>query len=56
MRIATSYDALPIPNRNYDWKAWDSDTYCCPECQSPVGLGATEQDAIDDLMEKLRNE
>ena len=47
MKIKTKYDPPPIPTRVVDWWAIDDDTY---EPGSPIGYGATEQDAIDDLM------
>ena len=47
-KIITSYECPPIPVREYDWSAsrenWDLD--------EPIGYGRTEQDAIDDLIEK----
>jgi len=49
--IKTHYEPPPIPVRNCDWTAIDDDTYDGPGC--PVGWGATEQEAIDDLIEKL---
>lgn len=51
MNIRTSYDPKPIPTRMFDWEAWDDDTYDGPPC--PVGTGATEEEAIADLREKL---
>lgn len=50
MKIVTSYDPPPIPDRRHDWLAWDDDTYE-PGC--PVGEGATEDEAVADLMAKL---
>ena len=44
----------PIPERKYDWCAYDDDQCGCPECHRPVGYGATEQEAIADLLEQLR--
>jgi len=53
VKIKTSFDYPPIPIRSFDWSAIDDDTYCgCEECHCPVGHGATEQEAIADLMEK----
>lgn len=51
MKIVTEYWAKPIPRRDWDWAAYDDDTYDGPGC--PVGTGATEAEAIADLMEKL---
>lgn len=47
MKIETSFDYPPVPDRNYDWSAWDSDTY---EEGEPLGHGRTKQAAIDDLL------
>ena len=59
MRIKTSFDYPPIPVRSLDWSAWDADTYDA-DCDQdgffttcPVGHGATEQEAIDDLLEQI---
>lgn len=54
MKIKTSYVYPPIPQRTMDWQAWDDDTYDGAEdSHSPIGWGATEQEAIDDLKEQL---
>lgn len=53
--IKTSFSLQPIPIRSFDWGAWDDETYCCPDC-SPTGQGATEQEAINDLLERLSGE
>ncbi len=54
MNIRTDYDPKPIPLRQFDWIAVDDDTYDgAPECHCPIGFGATEQDAIDDLLEQI---
>jgi hypothetical protein len=50
MKIKTFYDPPPIPMRGADWQAIDEDTY---DYDSPTGYGATEQEAIDDLMWKI---
>ena len=46
--ILTSNECPPIAVRDYDWSAlredWDLD--------EPIGYGRTEQEAIDDLIEK----
>jgi hypothetical protein len=50
MKIRTSYWAKPIPIRAFDWSAVDDgagDAHC------PVGYGATERDAIDDLKRQI---
>ena len=51
MKIVTEYWAKPIPRRDWDWAAYDADTYDGPGC--PVGTGATEAEAIADLMKGL---
>jgi len=53
MKIKTAYVNPPIPDRRWDWQAIDDDTYDGPGC--PIGCGATEQEAIRDLMEQLEN-
>lgn len=59
-QIVTTYDPKPIPGRAFDWSAtttnfdasWEgSETgYVANE---PVGYGATEQAAVQDLKEQL---
>lgn len=50
MNIKTEYWMKPIPTSKLDWSAVDDDTYDGPGY--PVGHGATEQEAIADLMER----
>lgn len=57
--IRTSFEYPPIPVRSMDWSAVDDDTYDC-DCDQdgfftscPIGHGATEQEAIDDLLEQI---
>ena len=50
MKIKTFYDPPPIPMRCCGWAAIDDDTY---DIDSPTGYGATEAEAIEDLMWKL---
>lgn len=52
-RIKTSYWAKPIPTNALDWSAIDDSTYDGEGC--PVGYGATEQEAIDDLLEQMED-
>jgi hypothetical protein len=43
----------PIPNRSFDWAAYD-DNYCgCGECRSIVGRGATKSEAVADYQEQF---
>lgn len=53
MTIKTHYDFPPIPLRSLDWSAIDDDTY---EPGGNVGRGATEAEAIQDLLEQLSND
>lgn len=58
MKITTSHDYPPIPTRNCDWSAIDSDTYdgapdTHPPC--PIGRGPTEEAAIRDLLEQIED-
>ena len=54
IKVYTSFDYLPIPYRGADWSAVDCD---CDQngfySNCPVGRGATEQEAIDDLLEQI---
>jgi hypothetical protein len=51
MKIKTNFEYPPIPVRRFDWNAIDDDTY--DGHGSPIGYGATEAEAIADLMEQL---
>ena len=51
MKIRTTYELKPIPNRSYDWTAVDDDTY---DGGSMIGAGATEAEAIEDLQRLFR--
>lgn len=61
IRIRTEFEYPPIPVRDMDWSAIDEDTYDvdCDEdgffSTSPVGRGATEQEAIADLLEQIED-
>lgn len=48
-RIVTHYWEKPIPTNQYDWCATE-DGY---EPGAPIAYGATEQEAIDNLVEQL---
>lgn len=59
MKISTTHEFPPIPIRTMDWSAVDADTYDC-DCDQdgyfslgPVGRGATEAEAIADLLEQI---
>ena len=56
MNIKTQCICPPIPSRNFDWLAYDDNTYDgAPDSgtRNQLGHGATEQEAIADLMEQL---
>jgi len=59
IKVSTSFDYPPIPIRSMDWSAIDSNTYdaSCDEdgffSSCPVGRGATEAEAVSDLLEQM---
>lgn len=56
MKLRTTYDPKPIPIRHFDWSAIDDDTYDGSEdskTRGQVGYGATEAEAVADLLEQL---
>lgn len=52
MKIITDHWLKPIPMRQFDWEAIDADTH---DDGRPTGFGATEAEAIADLLEKLES-
>ena len=46
-KITTVYVYPPVPFRHMDWQAWRGDY----DLGVLVGTGATEQEAIDDLLQ-----
>lgn len=50
--IRTDYDPKPIPDRRFDWAAWDDSSYE-GDPSDPLGYGACEADAIDDLLDQI---
>jgi hypothetical protein len=52
MKIITGYCPPPIPMRQYDWYAYDEDTYSGEEGDT-VGFGETEKQALSDLYRQL---
>lgn len=48
MNIRATFIYPPIPLRQFDWSAIDDDTYDGEGC--PIGYGATEDEAIADLL------
>lgn len=60
-KVRTTFEYPPIPIRTMDWSAVDDDTYDC-DCDedgffstSPTGRGATEAEAIQDLIDQLED-
>jgi hypothetical protein len=51
MKIRTAFVYPPIPFRGCDWVAVDDDTYDGEGC--PIGRGATEAEAISDLLDQI---
>lgn len=55
MNIRTTFEYPPIPDRRFDWSAVDDDIYDGAENSNcPIGRGETEIEAIDDLLEQIR--
>jgi hypothetical protein len=52
MKINTTFVNPPIGDRSCDWEAVTDDY----EPGHPIGRGATEQKAIDDLMWQLKDD
>jgi len=59
IKVRTTFEYPPIPVRDMDWSAIDDDSYDvdCDEdgffSTCPIGHGATEQEAIADLLEQI---
>ncbi len=53
MKIVTDHIHPPIPCRDFDWCAVTEDYD--GESGDPIGYGATEQAAIDDLMQQMED-
>lgn len=61
--LVTTFVFPPVPSRESDWSAIDGNTYDASYegedesghhwKQGPVGRGATEREAIDDLLDQL---
>ena len=47
MKIDTFYDPKPVPGRQFDWEA----TFEGYDAGDPVGYGATEQEAVQALLD-----
>lgn len=48
MNIIVHYEYPPIPDRSFDYAAYDDSTY---DGSGPIGSGATEQEAVESLLE-----
>ena len=55
MKIVTWHEYPPIPDRRFDWGARDDDTNS-GEDPHMIGWGATEQEAVDDLMRLIQED
>jgi len=62
MKLRTEHVFPPIPDRRFDWAAYDEDSYDA-DCDdtgyfshSIVGYGRTEADAIDDFWDQWNNQ
>jgi len=61
VELSTEFVCPPIPFRGFDWSAIDSNTYDadfdyesgCFTSKSPQGTGATEFEAINDLLDQI---
>ncbi len=51
-RIKTSFWEKPMPVRQFDWIAWFDDDEPDDNGNMCIGYGATEAEAITDLLEK----
>jgi hypothetical protein len=54
MRIVTHYSPQPVPSNCFDWSAIDDSTYDGQE-SDPIGYGATEREAILNLLEMIED-
>lgn len=58
LRIRTEIIDAPIPDRRFDWCAVDDETYDgAPDNKhgQEMGFGATEQQAIEDLLQLIQD-
>jgi hypothetical protein len=56
MKILTTYDPKPIPDRQFDWSAIDEETYDGAEdskTRFEIGYGKTERSAVEDLLDRI---
>lgn len=52
-KIVTEFWMKPIPLRQFDWSAVTEDYDGAEDSHCPIGHGATEAEAIADLLEQL---
>jgi hypothetical protein len=53
--VITNYWAKPIPTRQFDWEAWRDGDEPNDNGQMLCGYGRTEAEAINDLIEQLKD-
>ena len=58
VKIHTHHDRPPVPSRQYDWSAVTDDYDGAEDSgnRHQIGRGATEQEAINDLLDQLEDE
>ena len=56
LEIVTRYWAKPIPLRQFDWEAWLDGDEPNDNGQMRCGFGRTEAEAINDLIEQVRED
>ncbi len=52
-KIVTDFDPKPIPNRRFDWTATFDGYDGSDGSQEPIGTGATEKEAVSELIEQV---
>jgi hypothetical protein len=55
IKIITNFWMKPIPLRQFDWSAVTDNYDGAEDSNDPIGYGATEQEAMQDLIEQLRD-
>lgn len=56
IKLRTDFIYPPIPIRTHDWSAVTDDYDGADDSNCPIGYGATEQQAIDDLIMQIEDE
>jgi len=51
--VHTTFEYPPIPRRDMDWSAITDDYDGAEDAHSPIGRGATEEEAIADLKRSI---